>query len=96
MIGRGQFGDSFPSIHPQMRCRLPLTSHPLRLLVAAVAFPVVAAGARAQSWCAHPPRDAYARLERVAVTDRWFQVYRVDPGVFALYEPFNFQRSSPT
>lgn len=79
-----------------MRCRLPLTSHPLRLLVAAVAFPVVAAGARAQSWCAHPPRDAYARLERVAVTDRWFQVYRVDPGVFALYEPFNFQRSSPT
>jgi glyoxylase-like metal-dependent hydrolase (beta-lactamase superfamily II) len=38
-------------------------------------------------WCRHLPRPEYKALERVPVRSRWFEVYRVRPGVFALYEP---------
>jgi glyoxylase-like metal-dependent hydrolase (beta-lactamase superfamily II) len=38
-------------------------------------------------WCKKLPRPAYRTLERVAIEDRWFEVYRIRPGVFAIYEP---------
>ncbi len=38
-------------------------------------------------WCKAEPRPAYAKLERIRISDSWFEVYRVRPGVFALYEP---------
>jgi len=38
-------------------------------------------------WCRTLPRPAYSRLERVAVKDPWFEVYKIRPGVFAIYEP---------
>ena len=38
-------------------------------------------------WCRKLPRPAYSKLERVPVRDPWFEVYRVRPGVFAIYEP---------
>ena len=38
-------------------------------------------------WCRNLPRSAYAGLERVAVHSSWFEVYRIRPGVFAIYEP---------
>jgi glyoxylase-like metal-dependent hydrolase (beta-lactamase superfamily II) len=38
-------------------------------------------------WCRNLPRPAYSRLERVSVKDTWFEVYRIRPGVFAIYEP---------
>jgi glyoxylase-like metal-dependent hydrolase (beta-lactamase superfamily II) len=38
-------------------------------------------------WCRELPRPQYAKLERVFVSDPWFEVYRVRPGVFAIYEP---------
>lgn len=38
-------------------------------------------------WCGALPRPEYKELERVAVSDAWFEVYRVAPGVFAIYEP---------
>lgn len=41
----------------------------------------------AAEWCRHLPRPEYKALERVPVRSRWFEVYRVRPGVFALYEP---------
>ncbi|MCG8466709.1 MAG: MBL fold metallo-hydrolase [Gemmatimonadetes bacterium] len=41
--------------------------------------------------CAGLPRSGYAELERVPVSDDWFEVYRVETGVYALYEPFQFQ-----
>ncbi len=44
-----------------------------------------------QRWCDALPRPAYASLERVPVPDPWFEVYRVSPGVFAIYEPYQFQ-----
>jgi glyoxylase-like metal-dependent hydrolase (beta-lactamase superfamily II) len=38
-------------------------------------------------WCRALPRPEYKTLERVAVGDPWFEVYKPAPGVFAIYEP---------
>ena len=38
-------------------------------------------------WCRDLPRPAYRKLERVNVPDQWFEVYRIRPGLFAIYEP---------
>ena len=38
-------------------------------------------------WCRPLPRPEYKSLERVAVSDPWFEVYKVAPQVFAIYEP---------
>jgi glyoxylase-like metal-dependent hydrolase (beta-lactamase superfamily II) len=38
-------------------------------------------------WCRALPRPEYKTLERIAVSDRWFEVYKPAPGVFAIYEP---------
>jgi glyoxylase-like metal-dependent hydrolase (beta-lactamase superfamily II) len=38
-------------------------------------------------WCKQIPRPEYKDLERVPVKDSWFEVYKVAPGVFAIYEP---------
>lgn len=42
-------------------------------------------------WCDSLPRPANAALERVPVGSDWFEVYRVDSGVFAISEPLQFQ-----
>lgn len=42
-------------------------------------------------FCSSVPRSQYADLERVEVADDWFEVYRVAPSVYAIYEPFQFQ-----
>lgn len=38
-------------------------------------------------WCRKLPRPAYRTLERIAIKDPWFEVYKIRPGVFAIYEP---------
>ena len=38
-------------------------------------------------WCKPLPRLEYNSLERVNVSDGWFEVYKVAPGTFAIYEP---------
>jgi glyoxylase-like metal-dependent hydrolase (beta-lactamase superfamily II) len=43
------------------------------------------------AWCAKLPRPAYASLPRVLVPSDWFEVYRVDPYVYAIYEPRQWQ-----
>jgi glyoxylase-like metal-dependent hydrolase (beta-lactamase superfamily II) len=62
----------------------------LRLLLALTAFLSSSLSLHAQvpaDWCQKLPRPAYKNLERVDVRSDWFQVYRVAPGVFAIYEP---------
>jgi len=73
-----------------------------RVLAALVALPLLAsllvpgfapvATAQTQvtysaEWCRKLPRPEYKALERVPVRSEWFEVYRIRPGVFALYEP---------
>jgi glyoxylase-like metal-dependent hydrolase (beta-lactamase superfamily II) len=38
-------------------------------------------------WCRALPRAEYKSLQRVPVSDPWFEVYRFAPSVFAIYEP---------
>jgi glyoxylase-like metal-dependent hydrolase (beta-lactamase superfamily II) len=38
-------------------------------------------------WCRALPRPEYKGIERVKVSDPWFEVYKPAPGVFAIYEP---------
>jgi glyoxylase-like metal-dependent hydrolase (beta-lactamase superfamily II) len=38
-------------------------------------------------WCQKLPRPQFAKLQRIPVVDTWFEVYKVAPDVFAIYEP---------
>jgi glyoxylase-like metal-dependent hydrolase (beta-lactamase superfamily II) len=38
-------------------------------------------------WCQALPRPEYQSLQRVLASEPWFEVYKVSPGVFAIYEP---------
>lgn len=38
-------------------------------------------------WCRALPRPEYRTLAPIQVSDSWFEVYRVAPAVFAIYEP---------
>ncbi len=42
-------------------------------------------------WCSQLPRPEYKTLERVLPDESWFEVYRIRPGVFAIYEPKQFE-----
>ena len=47
--------------------------------------------AQTPDWCKSQPRPAYSKLERVKTPDQWFEVYKIRPGVFAIYEPHQFE-----
>ena len=47
--------------------------------------------AQQAEWCKKLPRPAYSKLERVANADSWFEVYKIRPGVFAIYEPHQLE-----
>src|SRR5260370_22521477 len=38
-------------------------------------------------WCKNLPRPEYKTLQRVLPDETWFEIYKVAPGVFAIYEP---------
>jgi glyoxylase-like metal-dependent hydrolase (beta-lactamase superfamily II) len=42
-------------------------------------------------WCRELPRPTYKKLARVDVRSDWFEVYRIRPDVYALYEPHQFE-----
>jgi glyoxylase-like metal-dependent hydrolase (beta-lactamase superfamily II) len=39
------------------------------------------------AWCRPLPRPEYKNLHRISTSDAWFEVYQVEPSVFAIYEP---------
>lgn len=49
--------------------------------------PTLVAQAAAPAWCRALPRPEYKTLERVPISDAWFEVYKPAQGVFAIYEP---------
>lgn len=71
----------------------------IRLLraVCLVAIAGVAASAQKSAepirpeWCGQLPRPEYKTLERVLPDESWFEIYRIRPGVFAIYEPKQFE-----
>lgn len=52
---------------------------------------VLPAFTQTPEWCRPLPRPAYAKLERIKISDPWFEVYRIRPGVFAIYEPHQYE-----
>ena len=48
-------------------------------------------GAGTDNWWDALPRPAWSKLERVPSVGDWFEVYRVREGVFAIYEPGQFE-----
>jgi glyoxylase-like metal-dependent hydrolase (beta-lactamase superfamily II) len=72
----------------------------IRFSAACVAVAAVCAGAGfAQQqgepfrpeWCRQMPRPEYKRLHRIDSADPWFEVYEIRQGVFAIYEPHQFE-----
>jgi glyoxylase-like metal-dependent hydrolase (beta-lactamase superfamily II) len=67
----------------------------LRCAISALIFvcSIFSALARAQSqtekpeWCKPLPRPEYKSLQRMLPDDPWFEVYKVAPQTFAIYEP---------
>lgn len=45
------------------------------------------------TWCQKLPRPEYSKLQRIADSDTWFEVYKVAPGVFAIYEPHQSEQT---
>jgi glyoxylase-like metal-dependent hydrolase (beta-lactamase superfamily II) len=43
------------------------------------------------AWCDELPRHQYASLEQIDTDSDWFEVWDIDEGVFALYEPKQWQ-----
>lgn len=50
-----------------------------------------ASAAELGSFCDRLPRVAYAQFAKHAASDDWFEVYEVEPDIFAIYEPFQWQ-----
>jgi glyoxylase-like metal-dependent hydrolase (beta-lactamase superfamily II) len=49
------------------------------------------AAASAARWCDQVPRAEFKSLEHLGTKADWFEVYRVDSGVYAIAEPYQFQ-----
>ena len=50
-----------------------------------------ASAADLESFCDRLPRAAYADYQKHKTSNDWFEVYEVEPGVWAIYEPFQWQ-----
>ena len=64
-----------------------LALFPAALFVLSLAPASQAQSAIPADWCKALPRPEYRSLERVFVHEPWFEVYKIQPGVFAIYEP---------
>src|ERR1700751_1963901 len=66
--------------------RFSMQKHTAFLGIVLAALPMAAQTAIPE-WCRALPRPEYKGIERVKVSDPWFEVYKPAPGVFAIYEP---------
>jgi glyoxylase-like metal-dependent hydrolase (beta-lactamase superfamily II) len=74
-----------------------LISIVIALFVLTIAAPSVLAqplnNSTIPNWCRQLPRPEYKHLDRVPSADPWFEVYKIRPGVFAIYEPHQFEEA---
>ena len=61
--------------------------HAVILTLCVLQSPAVLAQASIPEWCHALPRPEYKTLERIPISDPWFQVFKAAQGVFAIYEP---------
>jgi hypothetical protein len=50
----------------------------------------------ADRWWDKLPRKIYSKLERIPITQDWFQVYKVLPDVYVFYEPYQYEEAIST
>src|SRR5215467_314049 len=71
--------------------RLRVLCAPVSALSVLSLFLCFSLGAQTSSympeWCKALPRPEYKNLQRVLPNETWFEVYRVAPQTFAIYEP---------
>ena len=48
-------------------------------------------GADKDNWWDSLPRPEWSAFEKIEQTEDWFEVYRIDDGIFAIYEPGQFE-----
>ncbi len=48
-------------------------------------------GANKDNWWDSLPRPEWSAFEKIEQSEDWFEVYRVDDGIFAIYEPGQFE-----
>lgn len=79
-----------PAISPQtLRALCALHSVPSALNL----FPDSPSQMEKPDWCKALPRPEYKTLERIHVSDPWFEVYQISPQVFVIYEPHQFEET---
>ena len=44
-----------------------------------------------ESFCDRLPRSAYANYQKHETSNDWFEVYEIEPNIWAIYEPFQWQ-----
>lgn len=47
----------------------------------------------ADRWWDKLPREVYSTLETVPCSQGWFQVYKVKDGIYAIYEPYQYEEA---
>src|ERR1700733_8837086 len=52
-----------------------------------LSVPVLYGQTEIPEWCRALPRPEYGNLQRIPASDPWFEVYKVAPAVYAIYEP---------
>lgn len=57
------------------------------LVLCILQSPALLAQAPIPGWCRALPRPEYNTIERIPISDPWFEVYKPARGVFAIYEP---------
>ena len=50
-----------------------------------------ASAADFESFCDRLPRSAYADYQKHETSNGWFEVYEIEPNIWAIYEPFQWQ-----
>ncbi len=46
-----------------------------------------------KKWWESLPRKIYSSLDRVKTSQPWFEVYHIDPDIYAIYEPYQFEET---
>jgi glyoxylase-like metal-dependent hydrolase (beta-lactamase superfamily II) len=47
-------------------------------------------------WWEKLPRKIYATLERIPISQYWFEVYRIKPDIYIFYEPYQYEEAIST
>src|ERR1700674_1218723 len=67
--------------------RSPMHRNAVILTLCILQSPALLAQVPVPDWCRALPRPEYKTVERVSISDPWFEVYKPAQGVFAIYEP---------